>query len=136
MVGQLYLSHAKADRKLDPGRPAGQREAGCLREVRCLSRSLSSSRINWEGSKAAKDRLKRGLDRIRSEVTAYATAVESEWTDDRLTFSVGAMGQMIGGRMDVLDNAVRVEVDFPSLVALLADQIAARIRQTGARLLR
>jgi hypothetical protein len=88
------------------------------------------------GRQAAKHRLDRGLDRIRSEVTAYATAVESEWVGDRLTFSVHAMGQAIGGRMDVLDEAVRVEVDLPWLVALLADKIAARIRQTGARLLR
>jgi hypothetical protein len=88
------------------------------------------------GRQAARDRLERGLDRIRSELAAYATAVESGWVDDQLTFSVRAMGQTFGGRMDVLDDAVRVEVDLPWLVALLAETIAARIRQTGMRLLR
>src|SRR5690242_10190978 len=88
------------------------------------------------GRRAAKERLDRGLGRIRSEVASYATAVQSEWVDDRLTFSVCAMGQTIGSRMDVLDDAVRVEVDLPWLVTLLAGTIAARIRQTGTRLLR
>jgi hypothetical protein len=88
------------------------------------------------GRQAARDRLERGLDRIRSEIAAYAAAVESDWVDDRLTFSVRAVGQTFGGTMDVLDDAVRVEVDLPWLVALLAETIAARIRQTGTRLLR
>jgi hypothetical protein len=88
------------------------------------------------GRQAARDRLERGLNRIRSEVEAHATAVESDWVDDRLTFSVRAMGQTFGGRMDVLDDAVRVEVDLPWLAALLAEPIATRIRQAGMRLLR
>jgi hypothetical protein len=88
------------------------------------------------GRQAARDRLERGLHRIRAEVAAYATAVESDWVDDRLTFSARAVGQTFGGRMDVLDDAVRVEIDLPWLAALFAETIAARIRQTGTRLLR
>jgi Putative polyhydroxyalkanoic acid system protein (PHA_gran_rgn) len=88
------------------------------------------------GRRAARDRLERGLDRIRSEVAAFATVVESNWIGDRLTFLVRSIGQTIGGRMDVLEDAVRVEVDLPWIMTLVAEKIVTRIQQTGARLLR
>lgn len=88
------------------------------------------------GKQTARDRLERGLSRIRSEVAVYASSVNSDWSDDQLDFSVRAMGYTLTGRINVLEDIVRVEVDLPWLFALAAEQILARIRQTGACLLR
>jgi len=88
------------------------------------------------GRRAARDRLERELDRIDSEIAAFATVIESNWVGDRLTFLVRSVGQTIGGRMDVLEDAVRVEVDLLWIVTLVAEKIVTRIQQTGARLLR
>ena len=88
------------------------------------------------GRQAARDRLESGLTRIRSEVAAYAASVDSHWSNDHLVFSVRALGRTFTGKVDVLDDAVRLEVDLPWLLSLAAKTIVAHIRHTGTFLLR
>jgi hypothetical protein len=45
------------------------------------------------------------------------------------------MWQRITGRIEVLDDAVRVEIDLPWVMQLLRDTIARRVRSRGVALL-
>jgi hypothetical protein len=88
------------------------------------------------GRQAARDRLERGFNRIRSEVAAHTTSMDSSWSGDQLNFSVRAIGQRITGKLDVLEDAVRVEVHLPWFFALAANKIVARVQRTGQTLLK
>jgi len=43
--------------------------------------------------------------------------------------------QRITGRIEVLDDTVRIEIDLPLAMRLLADSIARRVRSRGIALL-
>ena len=45
------------------------------------------------------------------------------------------MWQRISGRIEVLDDAVRVEIDLPWMMQLLRDTITKRVRGRGIALL-
>ncbi len=87
----------------------------------------------------AKSRLQSGLVQVRSQLVSHLAgkiaSVEDSWTGDRMDFRLAALGQAVTGRVDVLDEEVRVEVDLPWILATLADKIRARIRTQATRLL-
>jgi Putative polyhydroxyalkanoic acid system protein (PHA_gran_rgn) len=83
----------------------------------------------------ARGRLQKNMDGIRSHLSRYASEVDNQWTEDRMDFRVVAVGQTVTGRIDVLDDAVRVEVHLPWLLARLGTRIGDRIRQQGRTML-
>lgn len=88
------------------------------------------------GRQAARQRIEDGLARIRSEVAMFATVVEDHWLGDRLQFRLRLLGQSLTGRIEVLEEAVRVEVDLPWIIASLANKIGTRISKEGTLLLK
>lgn len=87
------------------------------------------------GRAEAHRRLESGFVRIREQIAGKAMAVEEEWEGDRLHFRMSGLGQSISGRLDVLDDAVRIEVDLPWLLATIADKVRGRIAKEGKLLL-
>jgi putative polyhydroxyalkanoate system protein len=87
------------------------------------------------GRQAARDRLQNNMEQIRSHLSRYTSSVESHWTEDRMDFQVTALAQTVTGRIDVLDEAVRVEVHLPWLLSRLGTRIGDRIRQQGRTML-
>ncbi len=57
------------------------------------------------------------------------------WEGDRLHFSGSTFGQSIGGHVDMTDQAVRVEIMLPRLMAALAGRVKGRIARRGQQLL-
>ena len=53
----------------------------------------------------------------------------------RWKFIASALWQQITGRIEVLDDAVRVEIDLPWAMQLLRDTIARRVHGRGVGLL-
>lgn len=62
-------------------------------------------------------------------------AFEDRWEGDRLHFEGGGLGQKITGRLDILPESVRLEVDLPEILATIADKIAGRLQTEGQKLL-
>ena len=58
------------------------------------------------------------------------------WEGDRLYSEAGTLGQKIAGRLDVLDDSVKIEVDLPTILAALAERIAGRLKSEGQKLLK
>jgi hypothetical protein len=87
------------------------------------------------GRDAAKRRIDEGLGHIRGALAPFATLIDYGWTDYRLGFRIVAMRQPISGRIDVEDQAVRIEIGLPLLLRILSGRIIGRIRSEGSQLL-
>jgi hypothetical protein len=83
----------------------------------------------------ARSRIKSGAERLRSQFGGQATKVNESWQDYHAEFGFSAMGQSVTGRMDVLDDAVKLSVDVPWMLALLAGKIRGRVEEEGRKLL-
>lgn len=87
------------------------------------------------GRPEARRRLEQGFGKLREQVVGRAVAVEETWQGDRLTFRAGVLGQAISGRLDVMDDSVRVEVDLPWFLASIAEKMKGRLQHEGQLLL-
>jgi hypothetical protein len=87
------------------------------------------------GREEAHRRLQRGFGQIREQIVGRAIAFEEQWEGERLHFKAGGLGQHVSGRVDVLDDSVRIEVDLPWILASLAEKMKGRLQKTGTLLL-
>ena len=69
------------------------------------------------GRTEALHRLKSGLEGLPR---AGVVSVEQQvWADNKMTFLVQALGQSVPGSLEVLDDAVRLEVTLPAFLQKL-----------------
>jgi hypothetical protein len=83
----------------------------------------------------ARRRLDSGLDRLRGELSLLLSGLDYHWQGDTLNFTASAMWQRLTGRIEVLDDAVRVEIELPWVLQFLRDAITKRVRGRGIALL-
>src|SRR5437588_6698790 len=79
------------------------------------------------GRSEARRRLDSGVGRLRSELTALLSGLDYHWEGDTLNFVASAMWQRITGRIEVLDDVVRVEIDLPWIMQLLCPSESPRL---------
>jgi hypothetical protein len=89
-------------------------------------------RFGWQETRR---RLDAGIARLRPELGVFLSRLDYHWEDDTLKFVASALWQRITGRIEVLDDTVRVEIDLPWAMQLLRDTIARRVRGRGVALL-
>ena len=87
------------------------------------------------GEVEARQRLQKGFSRIRDQFGLGASTFEERWEANRLHFRVGALGQTVAGRVDVMDKSVRIELDLPWALAILAEKLQGRVKSAGTLLL-
>lgn len=101
-----------------------------------MTRPISINIPHQLGASEARRRIDEGFGRFERELGAVGMArLEKSWTDDRLQFSAHVMGQGITGRLDVLDEAILLEVDLPNFLAAVAETIKGRLQKQGRLLL-
>ncbi len=101
-----------------------------------MSRPVSITISHELGKAEARRRLEEGVDQFARQVMGSGVArVEHAWDGDLLRFSARAIGQTITGRLDVLDEAIRIEIDLPNLLAGMAGRLTGRLRKQGQLLL-
>jgi Putative polyhydroxyalkanoic acid system protein (PHA_gran_rgn) len=100
-----------------------------------MSQPLIVSIPHRLGRQEAKRRLDAGIGRLRPELGALLNTLDYDWSDDTLNFRASAMWQTVTGRIDVLDDAVRMEIDLPWIMQLLGETIAKQVRGRGIALL-
>ena len=69
------------------------------------------------GKAEAQRRLKSGLESLPQ--AGLLQVDQQAWIDNRMTFNVRALGQSVPGSLEVLDDAVRLEVVLPALLMKL-----------------
>ena len=87
------------------------------------------------GRDGARLRLQNGFSRIRDQFGLGALAFEQHWKGDHLHFSASGLGQNIAGRVEVMEKLVRIEIDLPWVLGVLAEKLQGRVRSAGTLLL-
>ena len=100
-----------------------------------MSQPLLVSIPHRLGRSEARRRIDSGVGRLRSELNAFLGGLDYHWEGDTLNFVASAMWQRITGRIEVLDDVVRIEIDLPWIMQLLRDTIAKQMRSRGVALL-
>jgi hypothetical protein len=100
-----------------------------------VSKPLIVSIPHHLGREEAARRIKSGLVAARTNYSALLTIREETWTGDRLAFNLSALGQSAVGVIDVADYHVRLEVQLPWLLALVAEKLTPAIRKEGTLML-
>ena len=100
-----------------------------------MSQPLLVSIPHTLGRSEARRRLDSGIGRLRPDLGALLSGLDYHWEGDTLNFIASAMWQRITGRIEVLDDVVRVEIDLPWIMQLLRDTIAKEVRGRGLALL-
>ena len=88
------------------------------------------------GREEAASRLRARFGTARQMLGEYRVAVVNDtWTGDRLDFGVSALGQSVQGKLDVMDDHVRLEVQLPWLLAAFGERIQALVQKKAPLLL-
>jgi putative polyhydroxyalkanoate system protein len=87
------------------------------------------------GRVEARRRLETGIGQLKQTFGDKVTSIEEAWTGDRLDVRVGALGQSITGNLDVAEDQVRVELQLPWMLAMLAEKAKGLIQKQGTLLL-
>ena len=87
------------------------------------------------GRAEARTRLERGIAQLKAKFADKVAAVDERWAGDRLDFSVNALGQSVSGGLDVAEDSVRVELQLPWVLAMIAEKAKSYIEKEGTLLL-
>ncbi len=87
------------------------------------------------GRAEARRRIDDGFAKLVGQFPGSAGANRQAWSGDRLDFQLSALGQSIGGSVDVADAAVTIEVRLPGLLGAIANGLKDKLRKTGQLLL-
>ena len=87
------------------------------------------------GKGEAVRRLKEGFARTDGHVGTIIAIEQQTWDGDTLRFRLRALGQTAAASIEVLEDALRIEVSLPWLLAKAANRLLSTLRQEAARLL-
>ena len=87
------------------------------------------------GKGEAVKRLKEGFARADGRLGTIIAIEQRTWDGDTLRFRLRALGQTAAASIEVLDDALRIEVSLPWLLAKAANRLLTTLRQEAARLL-
>lgn len=101
-----------------------------------MANPLTVSIPHQLGVAEARKRLESGFAELTAKLPGGAAKIDQRWEGDRLIFSALVAGQDIRGKLDVLADAVRMEVILPGLLGMLAGKIGGRLKDEGQKLLK
>lgn len=102
-----------------------------------MSRPITVSIPHDLGRAEARRRIEAGFGSLEEQLSAGGLRMTftERWEGDRLHFTGRTMGQTVSGQVDVMEDAVQVEVILPRLLAALAEKVRGRLAAQGTRLL-
>jgi len=87
------------------------------------------------GKVEAVRRLREGLARTNGQLGVMVAMEQETWRGDTLLFRMRALGQTAAGSIEVLEDALRIEVSLPWLLAKAAKRLLPSLRKETAKLL-
>ncbi len=100
-----------------------------------MSKPLVVSIPHNLGKAEASRRLHGGLTSLKSQFGNKVASINEQWSGDRMDFQVGAMGQNVSGHLEVMEEQVRVEVQLPWILAMVAEKAKSFIQKQGTLML-
>jgi Putative polyhydroxyalkanoic acid system protein (PHA_gran_rgn) len=86
------------------------------------------------GKEEAKRRLQAGFANVRSHVSSFVV-LKDAWAGDHLDFQASLLGKSTTGTVDVADDHVRLEVQLPWVLAMVANKAKALVKRQGQLML-
>src|SRR5947208_1217810 len=83
----------------------------------------------------ARARLESGVADARRKYGNYLKDFRETWTGNRMEFAGTVMGQHLSGRIDVKPTTVRIEVDLPMLLGMMAKKFIPQVQAEATRML-
>ena len=80
-------------------------------------------------------RLKEGFARTKGHLGGMIAIEQEVWEEDTLRFHMRALGQTAAGTIEVLEDALRIEVSLPWLLAKAAKRLLPILRKQTTLLL-
>ena len=87
------------------------------------------------GKDEAVRRLKEGFARTNGHLGPMIAMEQETWQEDTLRFRMRALGQTAAGTIEVLEDALRIEVSLPWLLAKAAQRLLPILNKEATRLL-
>ena len=87
------------------------------------------------GKAEAVRRLREGFARTKGQLGEMITIEQETWDGDTLRFQMRALGQTAAGTIDVLEDALRIEVSLPWLLGKAANRLLPVLRKSATLLL-
>jgi hypothetical protein len=87
------------------------------------------------GKAEATRRLQAGFSKVRSNFGESFVVLKDQWAGEHLDFSASLLGQTTTGTVDVADDHVRLEVQLPWFLSLLANKAKALVQREGQLML-
>lgn len=87
------------------------------------------------GREEARKRLATGVEAMKAKFGHKVTSIDERWTGDQLDVDIKALGSSVVGGLNVADDHVRVEVQLPWLLAMIAEKAKGMIEKEGQLLL-
>jgi hypothetical protein len=100
-----------------------------------MSKPLVVSIPHNLGQAEAMRRLQGGMAGVKSQFGDKVASIQETWSGNRMDFRVGAMGQSVSGHLEVMPDQVRVEVQLPWILAMVAEKAKTFIQKQGTLLL-
>jgi hypothetical protein len=100
-----------------------------------MSKAITLTIPHELGRAEAHRRIDEGFASFAQHMGAAAGVLSKTWAGDRLSFALAALGQKISGTIDVEDQAIRLELLLPNLLAVMADKMKGRLQKEGQLLL-
>ena len=80
-------------------------------------------------------RLEEGFARTNGLLGGMIAMEQHNWQGDTLRFRMRALGQTASGSIEVLEDALRIELSLPWLLAKAANRLLSILRKEATRLL-
>jgi len=87
------------------------------------------------GKGEAVRRLKEGFSRSKGHLGELIAVDQETWEGDTLRFQMRALGQTAAGSIEVLEDALRIDVSLPWLLAKAAKRLLPLLRTQATLLL-
>jgi hypothetical protein len=87
------------------------------------------------GKAEAVHRLKEGFAQAKGQFGATIVIEREAWEGDKLHFHMRALGQTAAGTIEVLEDALHIEVSLPWLLAKAANLLLPALRKGAVLLL-
>jgi hypothetical protein len=87
------------------------------------------------GKVEAVRRLKEGIARTNGHLGGMIAIDQETWQGDTLRFRILALSQTASASIEVLEDALRIEVSLPGLLAKIANRLLPILRKEATRFL-
>ncbi|HEX6865933.1 MAG TPA: polyhydroxyalkanoic acid system family protein [Caulobacteraceae bacterium] len=100
-----------------------------------MTRPLAVTVRHDLGAAEARRRVDKGFRRLAQQIGVGLGTIEKDWKDNELAFSTATLGEAVSGRVSIEDERIRIVVDLPDFLGLMARRIGSRLRREAERLL-